>query len=390
MPRISVVVPVYNIEIYLKRSVDSILEQTFVGFEAILIDDGSKDFSAQISDEYVSIDSRIIVIHQKNQGVSVARNNGIEYSRGKYITFIDSDDWVTSQFLDRLYRACQDSRSQMAVCDIKQVKDAVNEKPLAEANIVLSNVDAIEKLGTSMDTRFRGPVAKLIDVSVVKKHLFPNDRRYAEDAACTYLWMYDCDRIVLIPEVHYYYYQRDDSTVHIDYDWHRLDAYSTFEEMLNFFSEHDMDKPFRSCLCKYLHEMTDGYERCILLNRLEIAEAIQTNLRKVVKRRLNVSELREYKNREELLPELKKFNSFLYERYLTDCCYGLYVLYNQLDSDYCKQIIKNRLVRIIKQYHPPLDSFTYVYEIAFPQKMKMYWLNKALFRKLKGERIDAN
>ena len=67
MPRISVVVPVYNIEIYLKRSVDSILEQTFVGFEAILIDDGSKDFSAQISDEYVSIDSRIIVIHQKNK-----------------------------------------------------------------------------------------------------------------------------------------------------------------------------------------------------------------------------------------------------------------------------------------------------------------------------------
>lgn len=384
MPRISVVVPVYNIEIYLKRSVDSILEQTFVGFEAILIDDGSKDFSAQISDEYVSIDSRIIVIHQKNQGVSVARNNGIEYSQGKYITFIDSDDWVTSQFLDRLYRACQDSRSQMAVCDIKQVKDAVNEKPLAEANIVISNVDAIEKLGTSMDTRFRGPVAKLIDASVVKKHLFPIDRRYAEDAACTYLWMYDCDRIVLIPEDHYYYYQRDDSTVHVDYDWHRLDAYSTFEEMLSFFEEHNMDKPFCACLCKYLHEMTDGYERCILLNKNELADTIQSNLKDVVKKRLNVSGLREYKLREDLFPELKDFNSFLYERYLKDCCYGLYVLYNQLDSYYYRKKIKNRLIKIIKQCHLSLNDYTYAYEIAFPKMMKMYWLNKALFSKLKG------
>lgn len=390
MADISIIVPVYNVETYLKRCVESLLSQDYLTFEGILIDDGSKDGSAHILDEYLSVDSRIIVIHQKNQGVSVARNNGIKYAKGKYITFIDSDDWVTSHFLDRLYRACQESCSQMAVCEIKQVKEIVSETPLNETNIVLSNLDAIEKLGTSMDTRFRGPVAKLIDASVIKKHPFPVDRRYAEDAACTYLWMYDCDRIVLIPEVHYYYYQREDSTVHVDYDWHRLDAYATFEEMLDFFAEHHMDKPFYSCLCKYLHEMTDGYERCMIQNKTVIADTIQSNLKEVVKRRLNAPESREYKYREELFSELKKFNSFLYERYLIDCCYGLYVLYNQVDSDCCKRIIKSRLINILKQCHLPLKDFTYVYEIAFPNRMKMYWLSKALFRKLKGEKTDAN
>ena len=384
MPDISIIVPVYNIETYLKRCIESMLSQDYLAFEEILIDDGSKDFSSQISDEYTLIDSRIIVIHQKNQGVSVARNNGIKTARGKYITFIDSDDWVTSHFLNRLYRACQDSCSQMAICDIEQVKETVDKKSITRNNTILSNIEAIDILGTTMDTRFRGPVAKLIDASIVKKHPFPIGRRYAEDAACTYLWMYDCDRIVLISEVHYYYYQRDDSTVHVDYDWHRLDAYSTFEEMLDFFDEHKMDKPYQSCLCKYLHEMTDGYERCILLNKNELADTIQSNLKDVVKKRLNVSVLREYKLREDLFPELKDFNSFLYERYLKDCCYGLYVLYNQLDSYYYRKKIKNRLIKIIKQCHLSLNDYTYAYEIAFPKRMKMYWLNKALFSKLKG------
>ena len=96
---ISIIIPVYKVEDFLPQCLDSILVQTYTNFEVILVDDGSPDNSGAICDEYAKKDNRIRVIHQKNAGVSVARNNGIEQARGKWITFIDSDDWVTPNYL---------------------------------------------------------------------------------------------------------------------------------------------------------------------------------------------------------------------------------------------------------------------------------------------------
>lgn len=96
---ISIIIPVYNVEKYLTECLDSILSQTYTDFEVILVDDGSPDNSGTICDEYAQKDMRIRVIHQKNAGVSAARNNGIEQSRGEWITFIDSDDWICSNYL---------------------------------------------------------------------------------------------------------------------------------------------------------------------------------------------------------------------------------------------------------------------------------------------------
>ena len=390
MPKISIIVPVYSIENYITRCITSILSQSFFDYELILIDDGSSDNSGIICERFEIGDSRIHVIHQKNKGVSVARNIGILFATGDYITFVDGDDWISNNFVERLYNACKKAKAQFAICDIFNTHEQIQLDSSFQNIQLFSKEAAINYFGELMDVRFRSPFGKLVYSTIVKEILFPVGRRYAEDMACVYKWMYASNKIVDISEKLYFYFQRANSAVHAEYDWYRLDSYETFEEMLNFFSEHKIDNPFYSCLCKYLHEMTDGYERCILLNKTEIADAIQTNLEEVMKKWLNVSELREYNHREDLLPELKKINSFLYERYLRDCCYGLYVLYNQVNSDYCKRIIKNRLVRIIRKYHLPLDGFSYVYEIAFPKRMKMYWLKKALFRKLKGEKIDAN
>lgn len=96
---ISIIIPVYNVEKYLPKCLDSILAQTFTDYEVILIDDGSPDGSGAICDAYAQKDSRLRVIHQKNAGVSTARNNGIEHARGEWITFIDSDDWVEPAYL---------------------------------------------------------------------------------------------------------------------------------------------------------------------------------------------------------------------------------------------------------------------------------------------------
>ncbi len=98
-PKISVIVPVYNVERYLPRCIDSILAQTFTDFELLLIDDGSKDSSGEICDEYASKDSRVRVFHKENGGVSSARNVGLDNARGEWIAFCDSDDWVDANWL---------------------------------------------------------------------------------------------------------------------------------------------------------------------------------------------------------------------------------------------------------------------------------------------------
>lgn len=111
LPLISVIVPVYNVEKYLNECIDSILSQSFSDFELILVDDGSKDSSSIICDDYAKKDSRVILIHQENAGVSSARNAGIKKACGKYIVFIDSDDWINSDYLERFIKA-KDSVSQ--------------------------------------------------------------------------------------------------------------------------------------------------------------------------------------------------------------------------------------------------------------------------------------
>ena len=104
MPKVSIIVPVYNTEEYLSECIESILDQSFTDFELLLINDGSIDKSGKICDEYAKKDSRIVVIHKENGGVSSARNKGIEIAQGEWISFIDADDWITPLYLSDLIR----------------------------------------------------------------------------------------------------------------------------------------------------------------------------------------------------------------------------------------------------------------------------------------------
>ena len=117
---ISIIVPIYNVEKYLRQCLDSILNQTYQNFECLLINDGSLDNSADICREYVSKDSRFKYFEKENGGVSSARNLGIECSRGEYITFIDSDDWVDYDYLEVLYNSLVDERADIAISTYKQ------------------------------------------------------------------------------------------------------------------------------------------------------------------------------------------------------------------------------------------------------------------------------
>ena len=117
MPKISVIVPVYNVEKYLCECIDSILTQTFTDFELILVDDGSQDNSGKICDEYANKDHRITVIHQENQGQASARNNALAIAKGEWVHFVDSDDLIHPQMLEILY-ATVDETTQISMCNL--------------------------------------------------------------------------------------------------------------------------------------------------------------------------------------------------------------------------------------------------------------------------------
>ena len=121
--KISVIVPVYNTEKYLRRCVDSILSQTFANFELLLIDDGSKDASGAICDDYAANDPRVRVFHKQNGGVSSARNFGIDNARGEWISFVDADDWLEAEMYEYMLREVGTSDAKLALCGFNEVKN---------------------------------------------------------------------------------------------------------------------------------------------------------------------------------------------------------------------------------------------------------------------------
>ena len=123
MCEISIIVPVYNVEKYLEKCIKSILNQTFTDFELILVNDGSTDKSGVICDNYKNIDDRIIVIHKKNEGLSSARNSGLDIAKGRYIGFVDSDDYINNDMYHKLYEALIKNNSDISICKFVKVYD---------------------------------------------------------------------------------------------------------------------------------------------------------------------------------------------------------------------------------------------------------------------------
>lgn len=140
MPKLSVIVPVYNVKKYLIECLNSILSQTFTDFELILVNDGSTDNCGEICDKYASQDSRVVVIHKENGGLSSARNSGLEYASGKYITFIDSDDYYTNE---HIYEQCITKLEQNNEIDFIQISHIHVERVTNNTEMLLESIEDI-------------------------------------------------------------------------------------------------------------------------------------------------------------------------------------------------------------------------------------------------------
>ncbi len=226
-PEISVIVPVYNVQDYLVRCVDSILAQTFRDFELILVDDGSTDRSGEMCDTLAGTDPRIRVIHKKNGGLSDARNAGIEAARGEYLSFIDSDDYAEPDMLAVLYGQIAAREAQVAVCGIYDCyENSRRPQHAMTEEYVCTGVEALERMleGRSIPG---SACNKLYSAALCRDRRFPVGKTY-EDAFFLPEVLLACERVAVTTEPLYNYWHRAGSitsTVFSEKSFDMIDAY---------------------------------------------------------------------------------------------------------------------------------------------------------------------
>lgn len=264
-PVISVVVPVYKVEPYLSRCVDSILGQTFPDLEVILVDDGSPDNCGAICDAYAQKDGRVRVIHKQNGGLSSARNAGIEQARGEYLAFADSDDWLDADMYEILYRELLRHGAQIAECSYRSLfKSRVQEEtPCTGACIEGSNLDALEGI---LDWNHFKPVAwnKLYRRDVVGDIRYPVGKLH-EDEYTTYKIFYRASKLVFVDVSKYNYNcSRDDSIMTSSFRESNLDSCFALRERIDFFREHgitELELKVNNVYCwSMLDKMNKAYQ----------------------------------------------------------------------------------------------------------------------------------
>lgn len=214
-PLISIIVPIYKVEKYLEKCIDSILSQTYKDIQVILVDDGSPDGCPAICDRYVEKDERVVVIHKPNGGLSDARNAGLNVARGEFISFVDSDDFIADNFCDILLKAINRENADMAICNYQVVDE--NGHSIQEKNLYLPIRDEC----ISSQEFIEGYCGKygwhyvIAWNKIYKRELFENVKypvgKQHEDAFVIHHLVSQCNRIACVKNVLYFYVQRQGS-----------------------------------------------------------------------------------------------------------------------------------------------------------------------------------
>lgn len=228
-PLISVIVPVYNVEDYLDRCVESIVNQTYKNLEIILVDDGSPDNCPQICDDWAKKDSRIIVIHMKNGGQASARNEGLRIATGELIGFVDSDDYIDKTMYELMYECLRENNSDIVECtkmdfDDNQKFDYVGSNQV----LVFNRKEAIEDF--LKETHLKCTVWNMLCKAEIAKCIMFDDGKTHEDILWPYRVYMKADRIVYLDKALYYYYQRPGSTMNKAYSEKRFDGLDALEQ----------------------------------------------------------------------------------------------------------------------------------------------------------------
>lgn len=208
-PVISCIVPVFKVEQFLQQCIDSILAQTFTDFELILVDDGSPDNSGKICDEYAKKDSRIIVIHKENGGVSSARNAGLDKAKGEWICFVDSDDLISPEYMELMYETIRTNKSKLIV-SVMTKNLALFGNSSGNESKIYSKEEIIRELNDDRLSDFsvnllNPPVNKLYHKDIISDSKFDVSKKYYEDMAFNWEALSKCEELSFISRNLYFY-----------------------------------------------------------------------------------------------------------------------------------------------------------------------------------------
>lgn len=321
---ILIVLPVYQVEKYVHRCIDSILSQSFRDYELVLVDDGSSDESGYYCDEYAEKNDQVIVIHKKNGGLSDARNVGIDWSfqisESKWITFIDSDDWIHSKYLELLYDSVTQTGCQISVCDYKEMTDDLSE---LDAEGINTRTEKTEDFFCGHTVRAVVAWGKLYLKTLFRDIRYPFGKLH-EDEFTTYKLLFKNPTVSAVDAPLYYYYQNPKSITQSGWTPRSLDGIEAIENSIRFFRKNK----FRNAYVKSVRKLEWG---------------INTQFE-----------------------SMKKNSEYCSKHYFT------------LFSEYYRRLLRYGK----KEGMFPFSGYIRYYETAYPKTMKYYWIICGIKRKL--------
>lgn len=311
-PKISIIVPVYKVEPYIHKCIDSILNQTFKDFELILVDDGSPDNCGNICDEYEKKDIRIKVIHKENGGLSSARNAGLDIAIGKYVGFVDSDDYIEKDMYEILYSICEENKCDIASCS--SIIYFPNKKVINGGHdlIIHNKKDAMK---TMLEGKLYDEVVwvKLFKRSVIGNIRFPIGKIY-EDTAFTYKIIDRANKVATIGKPKYNYIKHKNSIMSNAIENVKIDAVIAYEDMYKF-----MEKKYPELCDLVALKLANSSMRAMNLminkenfrdykdNYYKVANILNSKFNKIIK-------LSDYPKNVKILLLANKINPILYKK----------------------------------------------------------------------------
>ena len=274
-PKISIIVPVYKVENYLDKCVESILNQTEKGFELILVDDGSPDNCPKICDKYLLKDSRVKVVHKENGGLSDARNAGIKEAIGEWLSFIDSDDFIAPDMIENLLSNAENENADIAICDAVLFKDG--ENPSFTDSTEKKVMDSIGAQGKMINERLFSVNTwnKIYKKSLFDDIVFPKGRLY-EDLATTYKLLDKSKKVVYINGKKYAYLQRATSIMGQTGYKMKADKVEIVAEMIDYYKNNGkIDNFFHGIMDYLLNDIYKMASKGNLVSSIEYREKLK-------------------------------------------------------------------------------------------------------------------
>ena len=241
MPKVSVIVPIYNVEKYLAECLNSLIAQTLEDIEIICINDGSNDGSYNILSDFAKKDSRIIVINQDNMGVSYTRNKGVEVAKGEYVAFIDSDDWVDVDYYEKLYNSAIKNKADVSVSSIIKTSSKYRFSILEykEEKVFENYEDKLMVCGIPEKSYVWNKIYKRD--KLLKSGIKFIEGAIYEDCIFTPQILFYTGKLVTVPGTNYYYFRHNNSLVRQKGEKAEKDFKNAQKEMAKFYSENNVD-----------------------------------------------------------------------------------------------------------------------------------------------------